>query len=214
MLKSDDPPVVLLTADGDVANSAACCCGCCFYPWPDPDGTYNGGPYYLFADLPDTIVFDGVTLSKYLAGTGAYAYTDNLASPSDGAWNVFSVLWASGAGENFWRANPGTANTEFPTSDAWDSNCLIGKWASENSARNIISTDLFFTTYSVTDGTYTETVTRSTNGCAWISAHFRMFYDGLTYKWKVSGTDGASSGAKNDPQNKPDGTYTNGITVS
>lgn len=184
-----------------------CCCSCCLYPWPDP----TGSPKYPDTDLPAKIATT-VTLDKginpavtttppsYVIAAGNYVYQEESV-PGAG---VGDTIWADASGVWKWASFDTTVSPWTLITGPSDGPCLIGTEG---------ATDFFNPTYTVTDGTTTDTVTNPNpfSTCTWTGAHFTLSYNATTFKWVVSGP---TSGAKNPPQSSPVGSYTNGITVS
>jgi hypothetical protein len=193
-------------------GKASCsCCYCCLYPWPDPNGDF-GGPFYPDTDLLASVVVSGLSIE---AANGTYTLDGNtLKGPTveiEGINYEMQIAYdgrGSGGIPTEWVIYGYDSVTDSYTAALAAAGCLIGNY----SPSPVAVEDLFSDTYEVTDGETTNTVTRSAPGsCTWNGVDFTLRYNAATFKWVVSGP---TSGAKNAPQNQPDGSFTNGITVS
>lgn len=205
--------------------------GCCLYPFPSPSGSGSTTPDYPSSDLPTTITgyfSDGSTSVFTL--TSPYTYTDSMGRS----------IYQLGPPDNFWEMSDLTGRTPEP------SNCLITNSVDYppsvsggivSSPFNSGTSDMFSDTYS--DGT--DTLTRGGgmtgidfNLCLWQADDPRI---GLQYDQTGTiltdslgntvtlakpkyvygyGIGSLSIWIKDDPQDSPNGNYTNidGVTAA
>ena len=179
------PSGAVVIKDGKVACTCCAQPGCCLYPSPSSGTTLP----YPIADLPDSVLIDGLSFSKnnpplsreiavFPPVFADVYYGDPLILS-------FYVALYEEMGVTTWAAFAGGSTNN----DA----CLIGLGFAT-------AKDEFPDTLTVNG---TDSIERDpmTNFCTWSGGSWTLRYNSTTYKFQLNGT------AKTGDQNEPTGTY-------
>lgn len=194
-----------------------CCCtpdNCCLYPWPDSNGEM-GGPFYPDTDLPDTVLLDGIPMTR-----SGYQYLGSGFPPAPSG-STDRVIDSTSL--EYWNIYDGLGN-ELQVLG----NCLIVDLGTT------VVEDEFPDSLVMSFAGYDTTVNR-VSLCLWEGADicgniWQVWYGdlggigGTDYKWSALAyqfdfgdgpdcdlSEGFPPTVKSDPQSSPVGTYDVGI---